>query len=498
MKLLKMDKLFVLLIIVSALIITAIYKYSQLRLSYSFLFKQLVNSQVTESRSESTNNSAADVALQYKTLSNAVNDLMAFIVENFKKGQDSSTIIRRTFSNVEPNHKSVTKQVEERKVDSSLALQHHPNSKVSKTGVQQGPQPGKHQPGSHTAIPPGKKPNSQQNTKANAARKNKNFKQMTTLPPKDVIPDPCFPAPENLTVHPISQQECGAPYVIMNSGGRLGNKLCQYVSLFLLRHLFGVRVSMQKQMNATLSRILRTMMLPVQDPSCFPKGPKWIHFRNLYKMLYKAANDARARAPQSVVTEPLLKRSYFVYNNPCPRDLFMAHRGLIRRLLTFKEELLQRARDNINQALRRLNKKYKREQVTLITVHVRRGDYTNYIHVKFNLTQLDEVYFNRAFDFYRKKVANPVFVVVSNDHAWCRKFLHGRDVIVAGSLRDPAMDMAILSLGDHTVSTYGTFSFMGSVLEPGNFTHPLSDNKKYNLYECVDSPAFHYILRDPN
>ena len=36
--------------------------------------------------------------------------------------------------------------------------------------------------------------------------------------------------------------DCGKPYVTMNPNGRLGNMICQYASLYLLRHLHGVRV----------------------------------------------------------------------------------------------------------------------------------------------------------------------------------------------------------------------------------------------------------------
>ncbi|MPC48809.1 hypothetical protein E2C01_042592 [Portunus trituberculatus] len=37
--------------------------------------------------------------------------------------------------------------------------------------------------------------------------------------------------------------DCDKPYVTLRKGGRLGNKMCQYTSLYLLRHLFGIRVS---------------------------------------------------------------------------------------------------------------------------------------------------------------------------------------------------------------------------------------------------------------
>lgn len=38
-------------------------------------------------------------------------------------------------------------------------------------------------------------------------------------------------------------------------------------------------------------------------------------------------------------------------------------------------------------------------------------------------------YFNNAFNFYRKLLKNPLFVVVSDDKAWCRKVFQTDDVV---------------------------------------------------------------------
>ena len=38
-------------------------------------------------------------------------------------------------------------------------------------------------------------------------------------------------------------------------------------------------------------------------------------------------------------------------------------------------------------------------------------------------------YFANAFDFYRRLLGNPIFVVVSDDKPWCRKVLKADDVV---------------------------------------------------------------------
>ncbi|XP_042859146.1 galactoside 2-alpha-L-fucosyltransferase Sec1-like [Penaeus japonicus] len=94
------------------------------------------------------------------------------------------------------------------------------------------------------------------------------------------------------------------------------------------------------------------------------------------------------------------------------------------------------------------------------------------------------------------QVVNPVFVVVSDDHSWCHRVLEGGDVVVAGSQKDPVNDIALLSLGDHNVISYGTFSFMGATLARGDVAHPMNNNDKYSHFNCVDNPAIRPINRD--
>ncbi|XP_042210108.1 galactoside alpha-(1,2)-fucosyltransferase 1-like [Homarus americanus] len=313
---------------------------------------------------------------------------------------------------------------------------------------------------------------------------------------QDVPEHGCLPLPPKNLVHKVPLQDCSSPHVVMHSGGRLGNKMCQFFSLYLLRHFFGIRVSIKKKMHENLSLIMKSVTVPVQDSKCFTKHTESILYGNLYNMLYKAADDARAQGTQDLISEPLLKNSYYVSDHPCPRDLILAHRDVLHDVLAFKEDLLERARDNINNVIKSVNKTYIRENVTLITVHVRRGDYTRYLRKHYGLTQIDELYYKHAFDYYRRRVVNPVFVVVSADHEWCIQYLQDKDVVVAGNKRDVLLDMAILTLGDHTIISYGTFGFLGAALGHGNFTYPSTSNKNYRVYDCVHSPAVHSISRD--
>ena len=295
----------------------------------------------------------------------------------------------------------------------------------------------------------------------------------------------CLPIYKSLRVKTVPEHNCDQPHVTMNTGGRLGNKMCQYASLYLLRHLFGVRISIRKPMKDWLGRYMKNIVLPLQDSICFTNRTESIKYDTMYMKLYKAALRANTNAVDNTVIEPLINVSYYVYNNPGPRGLLMAHRDLVRSLFTFRDEVVKQAVHNIDEALKAFNVAYYNRNFSVVTVHVRR----------FKLTQLDDFYFRGAFAFYKTRLTRPVFLVVSDDPAWCKQRLQANDVVVIGSA-SAAVDMAVMSLGDHHVTSYGTYSFISVLLGRGHITHPIGHNTKYNLVDCVDSPFFHHISRD--
>lgn len=155
-------------------------------------------------------------------------------------------------------------------------------------------------------------------------------------------------------------------------------------------------------MHDYLGTIFKNITLPVQN-TCFTNQTENVKFVTIYMKLYMAASQARARAIDNNIREPLINTSYYVSNNPGPRSLLMAHRDLIRSLLVFQDYIINKAIDNINQALSPFNATYHRRSFSVVTVHARRTDYTGYIKGKFNLAQLDELYFNNAFEFYKER-----------------------------------------------------------------------------------------------
>ncbi|MPC65421.1 Galactoside 2-alpha-L-fucosyltransferase 1 [Portunus trituberculatus] len=219
----------------------------------------------------------------------------------------------------------------------------------------------------------------------------------------------CFPYFSKLGVQAVAENDCNKPYVTMNKSGRLGNKMCQYASLYLLRHLFGVRLATHKQvaifdeMHTTLDKIFKNIDIPVKKPDCFVGDARGTTYTSLYDKLYRAEATAQNTITSNIIIESLLDTPYHIYNFPAPRDLLLEHRNLIHSLFNFRDEVKQNAIRNIDNVLRSFNATYHHRDFPIVTVHVRRTDYERHLKNRFNLTQLDKLYFINAFEFYKKR-----------------------------------------------------------------------------------------------
>ncbi len=139
--------------------------------------------------------------------------------------------------------------------------------------------------------------------------------------------------------------------------------------------------------------------------------------------------------------------------------------------------------------------KFGSESSVLVSVHVRRTDYQKYMqdHRPQGGLYLSRQFFIEAMDYFREKYQNPLFIVASDDQNWAKRNLNLSDVVFTF---DPAtrkeasarLDLTILggwitiALGiiieiqkhsnafsakcDHSISSYGTFSFWAAYLKP--------------------------------
>ena len=122
---------------------------------------------------------------------------------------------------------------------------------------------------------------------------------------------------------------------------------------------------------------------------------------------------------------------------------------------------------------------------TFIGVHIRRTDYHRLLTRRMKGQTVGTEYFQCALSLCRRRYTNAVFIVSSDDVPWARANILGEDValatdlVPAGSLEDRAagLDMATLSLCNHTIIAYGTYSTMAAFMAGGDIVAPTGYSK---------------------
>ena len=148
----------------------------------------------------------------------------------------------------------------------------------------------------------------------------------------------------------------------------------------------------------------------------------------------------------------------------------------------FRNEILYASEENLQFIAEHFKKENpkkfrKKTDITFVGIHNRRGDHLDY-QKEGGYVTLDPGYFLNAMESFREKYKRVVFVYVSDDMDWgkqkIKKRLKTKDFYLAGSLIDPqlasvpklaaAYDLSLLSLCNHTITSYGTYSFWAGFL----------------------------------
>ena len=103
-----------------------------------------------------------------------------------------------------------------------------------------------------------------------------------------------------------------------------------------------------------------------------------------------------------------------------------------------------------------------------IGIHVRRGE----LHARPDFRTPDKAYFTRAISYFRSNyTGRAIFIVVTEDLPWCHANLpHDKDVFFVP--RRPFVEhFTLLTLCNHTVMSFGTFSYWAAWLAGGDVTY---------------------------
>ena len=135
---------------------------------------------------------------------------------------------------------------------------------------------------------------------------------------------------------------------------------------------------------------------------------------------------------------------------------FQEIESIIRTKFQFKKP-----KDKIN---KRLIREIKNRNA--VSIHVRRGDYTNDQWAKTHFVIKDEKYFLDAVNYIKSKVDSPHFYIFSDDIKWVKENIKIMNVTFVdhNSGRRSCNDMFLMSLCRHNIISNSTFSWWAAWL----------------------------------
>ena len=151
----------------------------------------------------------------------------------------------------------------------------------------------------------------------------------------------------------------------------------------------------------------------------------------------------------------------------------------IREQLTFKPVIKQKAETFLQEHLTPTS---RGSSVVRVGIHVRRADHLDPYFQNYGYTTPDAAYFIKAMLYFRDKFDSVQFVVCSDDIGWCRENIIGDDVVYSRT-NSAMVDLAILSLCDHTIMSVGSFGWWGAWLTNGTTIYYNKWPKEFSLLE---------------
>uniref|UniRef100_A0A8C4QGA0 L-Fucosyltransferase n=1 Tax=Eptatretus burgeri TaxID=7764 RepID=A0A8C4QGA0_EPTBU len=244
--------------------------------------------------------------------------------------------------------------------------------------------------------------------------------------------------------------------------GRLGNLMGEYATLLALSMLNGGRPLLMPKMGAHLKSIFEVSAAVMTSMESYRTPWQEVPLNDWMMDEYK-----HIRAPYVKLT-----------GYPCSWTFYHHMSSFVRREFNFLPPLRDYATATLRKAMD------GRKSATFIGVHVRRGDYVRVMPDVWKGVIGDADYLRKAMDVFRTRYADALFMVASDDMAWCMQHVDVArgDVIFVGNNNqaEPQRDLAVLSMCNHTIFTVGTFGFWAAYLAGGdaiylsNFTLPES------------------------
>lgn len=182
---------------------------------------------------------------------------------------------------------------------------------------------------------------------------------------------------------------------------------------------------------------------------------------------------------------------YFINQKYKWDEVMEPYENQIRADLELKDEFLEIGSGVLEDVKRyhlKRHKKKKMKNLTFVGVHMRRTDSASWYSDNFGVPLLKPSYYLSAMDIMvnslKVKKKSVAFVVITDDQDWADvnvvKKAKGLNIYLVGTgnkdyIEAAGIDLAIIANCNHTILSYGTYSFWagfmagGKRITPGNF-----------------------------
>ncbi|KAL3871161.1 hypothetical protein ACJMK2_039177 [Sinanodonta woodiana] len=226
--------------------------------------------------------------------------------------------------------------------------------------------------------------------------------------------------------------------------GRLGNILFQLAALLSCAKRLNVTVCIPaNELNSSYFRLLRTSNIKVTNLKTFHEG-MYAKYDSNIEHLNTSMNWTLSGYFQSW-------------------KYFYKDEDLIRRSFEFSP--------NIQEPAAQFVESFRLKNITIIGVHVRRGDMTTDNLQKLGYATAPPSYLNKSMNYFREKYSNIHFIIASDNISWCEENIKRDNDTEFSKFNDPWVDMAIMSACDHVIITSGTFGWWGAWLAGGDVVY---------------------------
>lgn len=233
--------------------------------------------------------------------------------------------------------------------------------------------------------------------------------------------------------------------------GGLGNQLFQFASIFGIAKLKNMRVIVGS--DSEINRAFKLTVEVRQDMSAC----------HTFKPLTEVKNCAydpnleNFNVTESLRLGPYLQSWKYFYN--FSNDL--------RKELTFRDEIQAEVYQVISSVVKKFNYTSRRD-VTLIGLHVRRGDMVGH---PFGYDVATPAYINTSVQYFLSRYKNPIFIISSQDNQWTKEHMPNNTLVEYINHPNRDVIVAILSSCDHTITTVGSFGWWIGWLAGGEVTY---------------------------